>query len=523
MRHPKISTGALMGLLLIIPLIAILYAANQIGGLPFVPFDLLDWVTRTLPGDLITAGIDGLVVVLSGLGLGLAATAKTVEQIMAVLAVTVVGPIAGAVAFAIFHRRKPVNDAAGLILGAVVGLPFALISFLMNQAVFGLLWIMAGFMIWGLVLGRVYLGLVPSGNAPALERVSRREFLIRLGGASAAITLVGAGLGSVIATAKDRRGEAVSAPASYSPPPDLPNADDPLVPASGTRLEYPPVDDHYRIDINVVPSFIDGDWNLPIAGEVENPVTLTLDDIQNNYESMDQYITLSCISNPVGGDLIGTTRWTGVSLQRILETVKPTGNYLRVYSQDGFHETVAIDLIESDERIMLAYLWDGKPLELKHGYPLRIYIPDRYGMKQPKWIVGIDVIADWEPGYWVKRGWDREAIVRSTSVIDTVAVDDVFEENGQQFIPVGGIAYAGARGISKVEVRIDGGDWQEAQLRTPLSELTWVIWRYDWPFAEGAHLFEVRCTDGDGASQIVEVDDSHPSGATGIHSFRERV
>jgi DMSO/TMAO reductase YedYZ molybdopterin-dependent catalytic subunit len=172
---------------------------------------------------------------------------------------------------------------------------------------------------------------------------------------------------------------------------------------------------------------------------------------------------------------------------------------------------------------MLAYLWDGKPLELKHGYPLRIYIPDRYGMKQPKWIVGIDVIADWEPGYWVKRGWDREAIVRSTSVIDTVAVDDVFEENGQQLIPIGGIAYAGARGISKVEVRIDGGDWQEADLRSPLSDLTWVIWRYDWPFAEGAHLFEVRCTDGDGVPQIVEVDDSHPSGATGIHSFRERV
>jgi DMSO/TMAO reductase YedYZ molybdopterin-dependent catalytic subunit len=387
---------------------------------------------------------------------------------------------------------------------------------------------MAVFIAWGVILSRVYRGLgqttSPPGNLPALERISRREFLVRLGGASAVITLVGAGLGSAIATAKDRKSEAASAPAVYDPPADLPNAGDPLIPAPGTRPEYPPLDDHYRIDINAIPSVIDGEgWTLPITGEVENPVTLTLDDIQNNYEAMDQYITLSCISNPVGGDLIGTTRWTGVSLQSILETVKPTGSHLRIYSQDGFHETVSIDLIESDERIMLAYLWDGKPLEQKHGYPLRIYIPDRYGMKQPKWIIGIDVLADWEPGYWVKRGWDREAIVWATSVIDTVAVDDVFEKDGQQFVPVGGIAYAGARGISKVEVRIDGGDWQEAQLRSPLSDLTWVIWRYDWPFEEGAHRFEVRCIDGTGDLQIMQFGPNHPSGATGIHSVRERV
>jgi DMSO/TMAO reductase YedYZ molybdopterin-dependent catalytic subunit len=212
-----------------------------------------------------------------------------------------------------------------------------------------------------------------------------------------------------------------------------------------------------------------------------------------------------------------------VSLQKILETVKPTGKYLRVYSQDGFHETVSIDLVESDERIMLAYQWDGEPLRLKHGYPLRIYIPDRYGMKQPKWIIGIDVIAEWEAGYWVKRSWDREAIVRATAVIDTIAVDDVFEEEDRQFIPMGGIAYAGARGISKVEVRIDDGSWQEAQLRSPLSDLTWVVWRYDWPFKEGSHRFEVRCTDGNGDLQIMQAGPNHPSGATGIHSVRRKI
>ena len=177
-----------------------------------------------------------------------------------------------------------------------------------------------------------------------------------------------------------------------------------------------------------------------------------------------------------------------------------------------------LGLIASDERIMLCYAWDGEPIPFDHGFPLRIWLPDRYGMKQPKWITGIEVTDEYQPGYWVERSWDEVAQVKATSVIDTIAVNDIVEKDNQKLVPVGGIAFAGARGISKVEVRVDGGPWQEAQLRAPLSETTWVIWRHDWPFQEGEHTFEVRCEEADGTPQIEEKRGNRPSGATGIHS-----
>lgn len=138
-------------------------------------------------------------------------------------------------------------------------------------------------------------------------------------------------------------------------------------------------------------------------------------------------------------------------------------------------------------------------------------------MKQPKWITAVEVTDQYEEGYWVRRGWDEVAQVKTTSVIDTVAVDAILGDGDQRGVPVGGIAWAGDRGISKVEVRVDGGEWQAAQLRSPLSETTWVIWRYDWPFEAGHHLFEVRCVDGNGTPQIERRSDVRPSGATGIH------
>jgi len=140
-------------------------------------------------------------------------------------------------------------------------------------------------------------------------------------------------------------------------------------------------------------------------------------------------------------------------------------------------------------------------------------------MKQPKWITGIEVTEEYRKGYWVERRWDEEAIIKTTSVIDTVAVDAIYKNGDQKLVPVGGIAFSGVRGISKVEVRIDGSDWREARLRSPLSDTAWVIWRYDWPVEKGEHLFEVRCAEGDGTPQIEKKQSSRPSGATGIHSY----
>jgi DMSO/TMAO reductase YedYZ molybdopterin-dependent catalytic subunit len=343
---------------------------------------------------------------------------------------------------------------------------------------------------------------------------------VQLGGTTAVITVVGAVVGEL---AQARRRESVimaeGEPMRWSATHPLPNANAAVQPVRGTRPEFTPLERHYRIDINTIPPKIDErQWQLKVSGLVEKPLALTLEQLQS-YEPMHQLVTLSCISNPVAGDLIGTQRWTGVSLQRLLPDLqlKPGATHLKMRSADQVFEVVSLDAIKADPRIMLTYAWDGVPLPREHGFPLRIYIPDIYGMKQPKWIESIEAIDHWEPGFWVERGWNKVAQMHATSVIDTVAVDmTMVGADQRKLVPIGGIAHAGARGISKVEVQVDGGPWERAELRTPLSQLTWVIWRYDWPYQSGRHTFSVRCYEGNGTAQIATVSPPEPNGATGL-------
>ncbi len=549
-----ILIGAFVGLSLSIALSAVFYLAAQVFDLPFIPFDVLDWFARIEQlGGAITFGIDTLIAIITAFGGQLSTAAKPAEQIMAVSGLLVTGAAAGAAMFAVLRRRAEASGArAGLLVSAVLGVPVTLISHSLNQPdVMGLIintaWILGAFLVWGAGLGWAYekagapatrdvseaetqvTSEMPAEKPrPTVEMIDRRSFLIRLGGATAVITVVGAGLGALVASERARlRRQLLAEAAGVTLPENLPNADDPLIPAPGTRPEYTPLEDHYRIDINALPREIDGEtWRLNITGMVDKPVSLTLDTIRA-YPSMDQYITLACISNPIAGDLISTTRWTGVSLQRVLADlgVQDGARVLNIRSADGFHEAVSLDIINRDERVMLTYAWDGQPLLSEHGFPLRIYIPDRYGMKQPKWITDIEVSDIEQEGYWVRRGWDPVAQMLATSVIDTVAAESLVEEGGQTLVPIGGIAHTGARGVSKVEVQVDDGEWVEAALRAPLSETTWVIWRYDWPFAEGRHTFRVRCYEGDGTLQLEtrQGGGGRLGGAVGIHTRRETV
>ena len=543
-RRLSLATGALVGALLTAPLLGLMYVANELAGLPFAPYDLFDWATRVLPGGLITFGIDMMIDTLLLFGISVADTAKTAEKVIAVLQFLFMGVGVGAIFFALMRLRdaQP-NLQSGLVLGVIVGLPMITISIAIGgsdrEPILSILWLLALFLAWGVALREGYarlnpddgLAALPTGQARAAGAIDRRQFLIRLGGATAMITVASTVLGSLLAAAARRELEeelaaSMAHQSQGSARAPFPNANAPVMPAPGTRPEYTPLKDHYRVFIRVDPTIIDGaTWSLPIMGAVGNPMTLTIDDIRNNYESRDQYVTISCISGRIGTDLISTTQWTGVSVQDVLADVRPNekARYLHITSGDGFYETVDLDLIASDERIMLAYAWDGNPIPLNHGFPLRIWLPDRYGMKQPKWITGIEVMEEYKQGYWVERGWDEVARVNAVSVIDAVAADAAYQSNGQTLVPVGGIAFAGARGISKVEVRVDGGPWQEAMLRTPLSETTWVIWRYDWPFQAGRHEFEVRCAELDGTPQIEEERGNRPSGATGIHSKSARL
>ena len=540
-KRYSLATGALVGALVTAPLLGLMYLANQWAGLPFVPYDLFDWGTRVLPGGLITFGIDLMIETMLFFGISVADTAKTAEKVIAVMQFFAIGVVVGAIFFAIMRIRDARPELqSGLVLGAIVSLPMITISIAIGgserEPILSIVWLLALFLVWGVALKEGYarlnadegLAAVPEGQVRAVEAVDRRQFLIRLGAATATITVASTVVGNLLAAAARREIEdeldaSMAHLTTGSAREPFPNANDPLMVAPGTRPEYTPLKDHYKVFIRVEPTFIDGaTWSLPIIGSVGNPMTLTIDDFRNNYESHDQYVTLSCISGRIGTDLISTTLWTGVSVQDVLADVRPSDSarFLNITSGDGFHESVDLDLIASDKRIMLAYAWDGNPIPLDHGFPLRIWLPDRYGMKQPKWITGMELKDEEERGYWVKRGWSAVAQVNTVSVIDTVAEDSAYESNGQTLVPVGGIAFAGARGISKVEVRVDGGPWQEAMLRTPLSETTWVIWRYDWPFQSGGHTFEVRCAELDGTPQIETDRGNRPDGATGIHSMR---
>ena len=543
-RGTGLGAGVFVAATVTAALLAILYCGWTVIGLPFAPFDIFDWLTRVLPGRVIAFGINSMVGVITKLHLGpTAALAKAAEQWMGIISLFIAGLVLGTLLYGVIRAvRGRYAVGLGLFFGLALGVPVALVSHDIGHTATtppaaNVAWLVGIFLLWGLVIGRVWGRLVPAAVAVAIpgqqageaaaaaEGIDRRRFLVRLGGSTAAITVVGAVVGG-LAEAQHRRMLLAARPGErWSSTHPLPNAGAAVKPVPGTRPEFTPLEQHYRIDINTIPPNINEEqWRLKISGLLDQPLAWTLADLRR-YEPLHQFITLRCISNPVGGDLTSTTRWTGVSLQRLLPALrlKPGASHLKMHAADGFFEVLPIETIQADERVMLTYAWDGVPLLTNHGFPLRVYIPNVCGMKQPKWLTAIEVIDHWEPGYWVVRGWNKEAVMKATSVIDVVGMNmNIIEANQRRMIvPIGGIAHTGARGVSKVELQVDNGPWEPALLRKPLSGLTWVIWRYDWPFQHGNHTFTVRCWDAQGAAQIVTPAPPDPNGATGLFSKTE--
>lgn len=529
MKRKNLSTGLWLGALTSIPIVMLMYLGNQLAGLSFVPFDVFDLAKRALPGptEALVNLIDDTIITLSSGSLPV--TPGLIEQILALVQFVVIGGLFG-IFLAILDQRgtmqrlPAIGLAAGLVLSGLIISTEALLGSLADRPLLGALWLGALFLAWGLVLGWLIREMHLSDLAEADG--DRRRFLYWVG-TTAVVLIAGAlGLGALIRRRESTKefGRTLVTPesgttsgAAASPPEEeLANR---IEPAPGTRSEVTSNEDFYRIDINRTPPEIDaGTWHLEISGLVENPLSLTLEEIRAR-PTVSQYITISCISNSVGGELISTSLWTGTRLKDLLEEVNVSLGAQEVYIEaiDGFYESVSMaDMM--DERTLLVYEMNGEPLPVEHGFPLRIYIPDRYGMKQPKWIVRMELIDKEGPGYWVDRGWSKEARVRTTSVIDNVAVGQP-SSDGER-IPIGGIAWAGARGISKVEVQVDDGPWTEAQLRIPpLSQLTWVQWRYDWAPQPGRHTAGVRAFDGNGDLQVLEDQDNYPNGSAGVYTY----
>lgn len=523
--------GALFSGLLSLPLAALFYAGQQFMGMPFVPFDVFEWVTRVLPGGVVTAGIDTLARLIDTLKLGpIDVVAKGVEQAMglalfaALMALfgTVIGLLVGRA------RRSAWETGAGVGIGAFL-LLLALEASRINLAATPFIGLgMAVLVIaWGAavggLLGRVRGPVVRSANAAPVRPTSaeRRALLLKATGGVVALAAAAWGTGRFLQVRNQLSGAGKALPnlrvasGSQSVPANPTAQRASINPAPGTRSEITPNDQFYRIDIDLRPPRIDGQtWRLEVAGLFDRARPLTLDDLMR-YPSVTVPITQGCISNPIGGNLISATYYTGARLRDVLQDLglRSNASNLSLKAADGFYESVSMqDML--DPRTLLVYGMNGTTLPIEHGYPLRIYIPNRYGMKQPKWITSMEAIASQGAGYWVERSWSQEARPQIISIVDTVGQNNV--ANGQA--PVGGIAWAGDRGIQKVEVQVDDGPWNEAQLLTPpRSPLIWVLWRYDWPAQPGRHTFRVRATDGTGALQIGEPSDPHPNGATGYH------
>lgn len=295
---------------------------------------------------------------------------------------------------------------------------------------------------------------------------------------------------------------------------------------AGLTPEVTSAADHYVVDVNLVQPSVEADtWTLSVGGRVREPLELTFAGLQDRFEMVEQYSVLSCISNEVGGPLVGHSAWRGPRLAEVLAAagVEPGAVDVVFRAADGYTDSITIDTA-MDPSVLLAVAQNGEPLTREHGFPCRVRVPALYGMKNVKWLESIEVVDRDYKGYWMKRGWSDVAIVKTQSRID-VAGDDLAAHEGQETW-IAGIAWAGDRGISRVEVSVDGGEaWHEAQLREPIAgNLSWRQWAYRWtPERTGRVAVMCRATDADGEVQSEALAAPHPAGATGLHSVEVAV
>lgn len=270
---------------------------------------------------------------------------------------------------------------------------------------------------------------------------------------------------------------------------------------------------HYVVDEELIDPDIDPEaWRLQVGGLVDHPLELTYADLKA-FPAMERFQTLECISNKIGQRLISTAKWTGVPLHLILERAGlQAGAVEVVFSAAGGYSDSLPVAKAMDESTLIATGMDGNVLPRAHGFPARLLSTGTYGMKNPKWLEAIDVVDRPYQGFWEQRGWVKAAIVNTGSRID-VPINHALLPAA---VTVAGIAFAGERGISKVEVSTDdGATWNEADLRSELSPFVWRQWRYEWAPTQGDHVVLVRATDGEGATQTMQVAGTFPSGATG--------
>ena len=448
---------------------------------PFAPFSIGEFIVLHAPGELATWAIEvlghqalllvGALSILCALGLGIALRWLPPW----VFALTVFLLTLGAAAL---DPTRP-----GILLSMAAGLVAALAALTTS----------------------VLLHVRQGGHAPFT--VGRRRLLVGV-----AWGLGAAALGGMAAWRLLQPQSAGTVEADFPLQP-IPDASFDAI--AGLSPLVTALQDHYVVDIDLVrPSVSDQGWRLFLHGAVDHALTLTLEDLRGMF-TVEQLVNMSCISNTIGGPLVGNALWTGVSLADLLDRAVPTPDARMLMAQgaDGYFDAIPI-AVARQPGVLVAFGMDGQLLPREHGFPARLLLPGRYGYRSVKWLQELVVLTTCPLGYWEQRGWDRDGIIRTESRID-VPVDH--SQVHSPFVAAG-VAWAGTRGVSRVEVSLDDGrSWKAADLEQAVGMSSWRRWKITVALPPGIYPLSVRATDGAGQVQDAMYRPPHPSGASGYH------
>jgi DMSO/TMAO reductase YedYZ molybdopterin-dependent catalytic subunit len=454
-----------------------------------VPKWLKDWAIRQFGTNDKAVLVAGALIVVLGLGALVGVLAIRGERAAAFAMTGVIG-IAGA--WAVMIRPDP---TFGKLLPTIVGTAVSI----------GVLWWLAP------------RTVADAEGNPVVMGVDRRQFIQGAVGIGS-LAAVSGGLGRMLQQRFEvnRERANLALPDAVEVVDALPS--DFELGVEGIESFVVPNNKFYRIDTAlVVPQVSAGSWKLSIDGLVDNPIELTFDDLLARPQ-IERQITLSCVSNPVGGSLVGNALWQGVLLKDILEEAGLQEGAEQVVSRsiDGWTCGTPIEAIMDGRDAMLAIAMNGEPLPAQHGYPVRMVVPGLFGyVSATKWVTDIR-LTRWEDfdAYWIPRGWSKRGPVKTMARIDTPRNGS--DHTGEAVI--GGVAWAVHRGVSAVQLRVDGGEWRDCDLGDVPSADTWVQWVYRLTDAvPGRHVLEVRALDGDGVPQPEEPKAVAPDGAQGYH------
>lgn len=359
--------------------------------------------------------------------------------------------------------------------------------------------------------------------SPTNPPVSRRNFFNWAGivGVTAAVAAVGSREIRARSSASQARDEVVFTAADGSSVEEVVStaATGSVGSTPGITPLVVPNSDYYRIDTALTTPQVDpANWSLTIRGMVDNEVTYTYEELLARAETIAP-VTLSCVSNEVGGNLVGNAIWRGIPLTELLDEagVQPGATQIASRSVDGWSCGFPTDAAFDGRTALVAVGMNDEPLPLEHGFPARLVVSGLYGyVSATKWLKEIELttIEDFD-GYWIPRGWSKLGPIKTQSRIDTPRTGERFAIG--ETLPIAGVAWAPNKSITKVEVQVDDGEWIEANLGESLGADAWLQWMVPWTATEGRHVISVRATDGTGETQTSQPAPPAPSGATGWH------